>query len=140
LAEFVIVEDVDRSSFHPAPEIDCAMVKVEPFPARFRIPSKAYFRRTLDYLFFRRAVSLRDALLSLRRCNLPGNVEAVVEECGDLAGRRVGRLGPEEFGLLALSLHENGVRIPGVSNTLKRRAQNPWRRGRRRGRSGRSKR
>src|SRR3989344_483012 len=65
LAEVTILENVNRNKFYPKPNIDCSLVLIEKKRNTIKVKSDDYFKKVLDYLFFRRDKKLNYVLKEL---------------------------------------------------------------------------
>jgi 16S rRNA (adenine1518-N6/adenine1519-N6)-dimethyltransferase len=121
LADVSIVRIIPPEAFVPRPAVDCALVLVKK-RVKFSVPDELYFKRVLDYLFFRRESRCRDVLgelLSSRRRILRSCVSAL----GAKAGAEVKSLDIRDFGLITGVLHDNSVDVPAIPDNLKRISQ-----------------
>jgi 16S rRNA (adenine1518-N6/adenine1519-N6)-dimethyltransferase len=125
VADLRYIENVTKESFFPPPRVDCAIVRVKPGKVRFDVVSEAFFKKVLDYLFFRRDRSLGEVLRSLKKWNQLGIIEKVLQQCR-FGNKSIGRMTPMEFGLVSEKLYAEGIRVPRVSDRLKRTAKKPW--------------
>jgi 16S rRNA (adenine1518-N6/adenine1519-N6)-dimethyltransferase len=118
LALAELLDTVPRQAFSPPPEVASAMVRLRPIAAPFPVGSDAAFRQLLDYLFLHRDDRLASALQRL------GDARAAVPALPRrLRDRPVAQLTPAEFGEISRFLDSRGVRLPKVSDSVKRRAQ-----------------
>ncbi len=117
LADARVVCAVPPRAFHPRPAVDCALVLLEK-RVKFAVPDEEYFKRVLDYLFFRRGESCRDAVSGLvgGRDRFPRELQASAEKA-------VESLTIPEFGAIARALHTRGLQIPVIPNEMKRKVQ-----------------
>lgn len=110
IADVTILETVSRDKFSPRPAVDCCLVLIEKKKNVDKVESDEYFKKTLDYLFFRRDKSLNYVLKELK-----------VNE--NISNKKIYQLEPREFVEISNLLFRKKVRIPVISNELKRKAQ-----------------
>lgn len=115
-ADFRFLEEVKRNDFFPSPDVDCAIVKIEKTKPKFEVPSEEFFKHVLDYLFFKREKRLKEVLLGLRKFKK-------LDKLKILQNRKIKRITPKEFGMVTNILYKNKIKIPRISNELKRKAQ-----------------
>lgn len=120
LARVELLDTVPRAAFAPAPDVDSALVRLEPADAPFPVASAAAFRQLLDFLFLHRADRLAGALQ-----RLPGAGDVASLLPGRLRGKQVSQLTPAEFGEVSRFLDAHDAALPVISNSVKRRAQQP---------------
>lgn len=122
LARAELLDTVPRTAFAPAPEVDSALVRLEPNGAPFPVPSAAAFRQLLDFLFLHRAAKL---IAALQRLDDGPAVAPLLP--ARLRGKQVPQLTPAEFGEVSRFLDAHDVTLPAISDSVKRRAQQPRR-------------
>jgi ribosomal RNA small subunit methyltransferase A len=121
LAETRLVRIIPPDAFVPRPSVDCALVLVKK-RVMFPVPDEAYFKRVLDFLFFRRESRCREVIAGL----FGGNGGALRECMSGLAAVGdvvVKFLDIGDFGLIAGVLHGHAVDVPVISNEMKRISQ-----------------
>ncbi len=109
VANVKILELIKKTSFYPSPKVDCAIVKIKKTKPKFDISSEDFFKRTLDFMFFKRTKTVRQVLPILKLKHLQN--------------KRIHQLTPKQFGIIAGVLHEKNIKIPAISNEIKRKAQ-----------------
>ncbi|NHJ13495.1 MAG: ribosomal RNA small subunit methyltransferase A [Candidatus Thorarchaeota archaeon] len=62
---------VSREKFFPPPEVGAALLRLEGIPAKFEVPSEAFFREVLKYLFSFRERTAGKALNTLKAFSIP---------------------------------------------------------------------
>lgn len=110
LAEVTILENVNRNKFYPKPNIDCSLVLIEKKRNTIKVKSDDYFKKVLDYLFFRRDKKLNYVLKEL------GVMKSI-------SNKKIYELKLEDFVEISNLLYNKKVIIPVISNELKRKAQ-----------------
>ena len=117
LASAELLDTVPRTAFAPAPDVDSALVRLRPAGSPFPVASDAAFRRLLDFLFLHREDRLTGALQRL------DGARAVAPRLpARLRGKQVTQLTPAEFGEVSRFLDSFDVRLPVISDSVKRRA------------------
>ena len=122
LARPELLQVIPASAFSPPPRVDSAIVRVRAMSDPFPVGPGDAFSRLLDNAFLYREQKLGAVL---------GRLAGVAETADLLPGRlrdkQVSRLAPDEFGEVSRFLDSRKVRLPAVSNSAKRRAQQPRR-------------
>ncbi len=121
LADVSIVRIIPPEAFLPKPAVDCALVLMKK-RVKFGVPDESYFKRVLDYLFFRRESPCREVLGGLLPAR-PRILHSCVSALGAKAGAMVKSLGIRDFGLITGILHDNSVDVPVIPDNLKRISQ-----------------
>ncbi len=102
------VKKVSKDSFYPAPKVDAAIIKlkkIKPFEIE-----EDYFSRILDYLFLFKDKKLKIALKPLK-------IET------SFSNKKVKNLTPREFFEIYKIFAKNKIKIPKISNEVKRKVQ-----------------
>ena len=96
VAKVELIEKIRPDVFVPPPEVESAVVKIEPGKPSFVVPSEDFFKRVLESLFARRNELLHQVLEKSRNKHLP---PAALARLGKkLKNKQIFRLTPREFG------------------------------------------
>ncbi len=98
-AHVEILETLGREVFHPRPDVDSAIVKIERSKPKFDIPSEEFFKLVLEELFSGRELSVEQALQKSRQRAL--SVRSLQGLSGKLRGKIVCQVTPREFAEIA---------------------------------------
>jgi 16S rRNA (adenine1518-N6/adenine1519-N6)-dimethyltransferase len=121
LADARLARVISPDAFVPRPAVQCALLLVKK-RVKFDVPDEAYFKRVLDFLFFRRDSRCRDVLAGL----FSGGervFRSCMSELGAAGNAAVKTLGVRDFGLITRVLHANAVDVPVIPDDLKRVSQ-----------------
>ena len=111
LADTEVLKTIPGSAYEPKIDVSTAILRLRKTKPKFRAPSEEFFKRTLEYLFFRRNQKLSRVLSDLSCKKIP------VED------KKISMLRPGEFGKISLYLKSKKIKIPKVTNEQKRKAQ-----------------
>ncbi|WP_205793732.1 16S rRNA (adenine(1518)-N(6)/adenine(1519)-N(6))-dimethyltransferase RsmA [Methanosarcina sp. MSH10X1] len=101
-ADASILMKVPKSVFHPAPEVDSAVIKLVPRPAPFEVRDEAFFMDFIAAAFSQRRKKLRNAILNNNHVlKIPDIKEVVARLPEDLMSKRAENLTPEELAQVA---------------------------------------
>jgi 16S rRNA (adenine1518-N6/adenine1519-N6)-dimethyltransferase len=105
-AEVEILEEVPRQAFHPPPEVESALVRLDRTRPRFSVPDEEFFRVVLEAFFKHRQQPLAQAALAIRERELPQPLLAkTLGRLPEKLHRKpVCRVTPAEFGELTWAL------------------------------------
>ncbi len=98
-AHVEILETLGRDVFHPQPDVESAMVKIERIRPRFDIPADDFFKTILEQLFEHREYSVLQAGKKSKCKEL--SARSLSGLSGKLLGKTVCRVTPREFGEIA---------------------------------------
>lgn len=103
VADVRLVRRVDAGAFYPPPDVESALVRIEPTEPKFEVPSEEFFREVLMFLFSQRESTVRDALDRLPgvRSNAAisgADVSGLEDAVGEVATQRVEAVTGHEFG------------------------------------------
>jgi len=98
-AHIEILETLGRDVFHPRPDVESSIVKIERSKPRFDIPSEEFFKLVLEELFNYRELCVEQAIQKSRQRML--SAQALQMISGKLRGKVVCRVTPREFGEIA---------------------------------------
>ncbi len=118
-----LLQIVKKNDFYPPPEVDCALMEIEKREPLFLVQDKQFFKNSLDYLFFYRDVSLKEACLSLQKKNRSELFLACMSKLDYLLKKKVHRILPQEFGVIVDSFSQYKIQIPATSDGKKKKAQ-----------------
>lgn len=105
-AEAEVLEEVPRQAFHPPPEVESALVRLDRTRPRFSVPDEEFFRVVLEAFFKNRQAPLSQAALAVRDQELPQPLLAktLARLPEKLRRKPVCRLTPAEFGEITWAL------------------------------------
>lgn len=96
-----VVERLPRTLFHPAPNVDSAVLQLERLPApRAQVTDEARFRRVVKAAFAQRRKTIANSLKSDRALWVKASTETALERAGIDPRRRAETLSVEEFAAL----------------------------------------
>lgn len=105
-ADCEVAERVPPSAFDPPPEVTSAVVTTTPRDDRPEVPTVDQYMDLVRGVFTQRRKTLRNAVANTTHITGIDDADAAVERLPDeLAGRRPGRIAPDEYAALARRLH-----------------------------------
>lgn len=100
---------VDPAAFYPPPDVDGELLELRPVAPKFDVPSEAFFKDVLMFLFSGRELPVRAALGRLADLDAAsvdaGDVSGVADRVETVADEPVENVSPEAFGAVARALH-----------------------------------
>ncbi len=112
-AEVELLDRVSREMFYPQPDVDSRIVHLKPREPPFPVKDEAAFFELVRTLFTQRNKKMRNAIIPfLRKRGMSGEEAKKLADCLPFHDRRVRRLAPEDFGLLANEIaHKNNEKV-----------------------------
>ena len=112
-AEAELFEHISRETFYPQPDVESRIVSLEPREPPFPVKDEAVFFELVRTLFTQRNKKMRNAILPfLRERGIGGKEARKFADSLPFHDRRVQRLAPEDFGLLANEItHRNNEKV-----------------------------
>jgi len=124
VADFEFLESIRRDAFYPPPEVRSGVVKIVKVFPKFEVSSENFFKKVLDFMFFKRNKSLKQVIFSLRHFgNQKEVLKEIILELGGMSDKRIFCLTPEEFGKMNEAMFKKRVKIPKIPDKFKRKAQ-----------------
>ncbi|NUM36605.1 MAG: ribosomal RNA small subunit methyltransferase A [Candidatus Brocadiae bacterium] len=114
---------IKKSDFYPPPEVDCALIELNKIDPLFSIPDNSFFKNALDYLFFYRESTLKEACATLGKKNSPSSLDSCLSRLVHLWKKKVSKITPVEFGVITEALYQYKIKVPGTSDGKKKQAQ-----------------
>jgi len=104
-----IIESVPRSAFYPQPEVDSSIVSLKPRKAPFKVRDEQLFVNLVNRLFQHRRKTIENSVsLSWREFGESREAVRTAISGTGFSGKRAEELTPEEIGLLADALTNEG--------------------------------
>jgi 16S rRNA (adenine1518-N6/adenine1519-N6)-dimethyltransferase len=106
-ADAELLDEVPRTSFYPAPDVDSIIVRLKPRPAPFKVKDEKAFSELVHAVFTQRNRKLRNAALSFMIKKGASKTEARrLADTLTFHDKRVRKLAPEDFGALTNEILE----------------------------------
>jgi 16S rRNA (adenine1518-N6/adenine1519-N6)-dimethyltransferase len=103
-ADVEVVEIVPPSAFDPQPDVESAVVRVQPRDPDYEVDDEAFFFDFVKALFTQRRKTVRNGIRNTAHISGLSDPEAVVDAVaaadGELLSARPGSLAPPEFAAL----------------------------------------
>lgn len=106
-AEAELLDEVPRTSFYPAPDVDSIIVRLKPKPAPFKVKDEKAFFELVQTVFTQRNKKLRNAVVSfIIKQGLRKDEAQRLTDTLTFHDKRVRELAPEDFGALTNEILE----------------------------------
>ena len=106
-AEAELLDEVPRTSFYPAPDVDSIIVRLKPKPAPFKVKDEKAFFELVQTVFTQRNKKLRNAVVSfIIKQGLRKDEAQRLADTLTFHDKRVRELAPEDFGALTNEILE----------------------------------